>query len=380
MSELLTIPLQTGLTQNLAGLYTYKLFNRAGTKLGEIQGMVKAPHLTLKRNDISEFSFNVDIQQIHIWAAQQQIDITTIVDTGKNYIVVTRLVNNDQVPIFAGVIASAAHKLEDLGGDIAFKCFGFGWELKYRFAEGILRYDQVDAGAIANDLVARSQSMPNAEENIIAGITQPTQKRDRGYQDKNIYDAIKQLSEVIGGFDYEFKMNTQSEKQFNVYTSLGQTRPQVVFTYPSNIKSIGVDEDTTQIANRVIASSTVDSEDGSQEDLTAESEDLQSQQLYGLRQAFVSFQNITNLSTLQNHADSYIPTYKKPIVVLSISIQSNLSPRVFEHYNLGDTIYCQITNYDLYTKYKGYYRIDQIDFSLDENETETIDLKVSNVG
>ena len=88
-----------------------------------------------------------------------------------------------------------------------------------RYTDAVVEYASTDAGEIAWDLIDNSQNQTNGDLGITKGIIETTQNRDRTYYNQNIMEAIVNLSNVIGGFDFEFTHN----KVFNVYAVKGLT-------------------------------------------------------------------------------------------------------------------------------------------------------------
>lgn len=134
---------------------------------------------------------------------------------------------------------------------------GFGHYLNRRRIRVDKVYEQVDQLAIARDLVAYAQSVNGGNIGITLGSETSGVLRDRTYMAtdrKQIGEAITQLSEVQGGFDYAFESAWEGTPPTIVrrltlnYPRRGRTA-NLVFEYGGNVTDYsyaldGTDQET----------------------------------------------------------------------------------------------------------------------------------------
>lgn len=209
-------------------------------------------------------------------------------------------------------------------------------KLSQRYTGAYRRFDNVDAGTIAWTLIDESQSLTNGDYGFTQGTIQTTKNRDRTYANKNILEAIKELSQVIDGFDFELT----SDKEFKIYTQKGIDRTATtVFEYGTNIESMNIEEDFSKIVN----SSIVLGEDNRVERTTTTSASI-----YKLRQTVVNADNTTEDTTLNDKGDSVNRKYKAPLLAVSFTQLEGTNPQ-FGSIALGDIVKIRVD--------RGIYRI-----------------------
>jgi hypothetical protein len=216
-----------------------------------------------------------------------------------------------------------------------------GWleELEHRFLTQRMVYPSQAGGLIAMDLL----SVANAKADI-AGTTRPTrikpglrtdtQVRAMTYEvGQNIGAAIKGLSDIENGFDYEVgpidrALNIKSPTEFS-------TRKKVQFGYkmaPNNIVAVSRQQDGKRANNRVIAAGPPG---------LAIQDDIDSIDELGIMlEGWYSLSDVTNIDILSAFAGSQLAFSSYPVSTITVKpmIPSKdvWLPRLGLHYDLGD--------------------------------------------
>lgn len=224
-------------------------------------------------------------------------------------------------------------------------------------------YADQDLAGIARDLVATYAG------DWFAIGTEPTSRTaDRtDMQYKNLKEAIDELGNdhIEDGIDYEIT----ADKVFNTYyPQKGRQLAEVVFEWGVNIDYVFVIDDATQMANEAIV---LGAGDGTAM-VTATRDSVASvQDVYGLRQAVLSYKDVTEQATLESHGDAELAAYQFPTRIVGVRTKGNLDP-AFGSYSVGDFVRVKIDRGLI--QLDGYYRIYGIDVQITDNDEETITL------
>ena len=346
-------------------LYSLKVYNPDGELVADLTGRAMKRRLQLMRNRAEVISAEFDLDNIRDLATTIGLTAEDIFAVNRNEL---RIMRGDRV-MAAGEIQAIVPTIDGDTRRLAVRAVGWLdlWASRYTDASEV--YTATDAGQIAWDLIDDSQSLTNGDFGITEGEIQASVNRDRTYQYKNIKDAIIQLSEVVNGFDFEFTW----DKQFNVYyPNIGSDRPDIVFTYPGNIKRLSFLRDGTDIANKILARGSGFGVDVFQ----ATASDTVSQGIYKLREKFIQFNDVTDADTLQEHADGELLNYAKFYDMPDIVVDGSLAP-VFGAYGLGDIVRIYIgEERNIFQVINGSYRIEAMDLSIDDQDQETVRLRL----
>lgn len=345
--------------------YSLLVYDTDGELVADLTGRALSREVKLLRNRAEVITAVFDADNIRDLAISIGMQVEDIFAVNRNEM---RLKRGDRV-IMAGEIQAVIPSIDGDRRTITVRAHGWLDLLASRYTDESEIYSAVDAGAIAWDLINDSQNLTNGDFGITEGEIQTSVNRDRTYSYKNIKDAIIQLSEVINGFDFEFTW----DKQFNVYyPGIGSDRPDVVFTYPGNIKRLSFVRDGTDIANKIIARGAGFGVDV----FKAEAADTISQSIYGLREKFLQFNDITNTTTLQQHADGELANYAKFYDMPDLVVDGSIDPQ-FGSYGIGDTVRIFVSEeLNIFQTINGSYRIEAIDLSIDDQDQETVRLRL----
>lgn len=206
---------------------------------------------------------------------------------------------------------------------------------------------------------------------ITIGSLATTSVRSRQYKRDIVKDALQELTNVTtGSIDFEFTY----DKIFKTYTSIGTTRPDIVFEYPRNIKSVGFTSDATSMGNQIIG---LGSGNGSITQLVYSAQDNASLPTYKQRQRIYnnSAQDNTD-NALADGTNIELSKWSNPVRLLDLLIDGNQAPYVTD-YKIGDRVSISVTGYSLFTQINGTYRIEKIAVMVDDDDNEEITLTVS---
>lgn len=234
--------------------------------------------------------------------------------------------------IWSGEMALRKGELDNKGGGlITIYCFDWLEQLRNRYTEKDLRYDQVDQGEIAWDVVNRSQSQENGDFLFRRGVITHTKLRDREYHSQNILDILINLSKVIDGFDFEIS----NARLFNISPQIGIYRGATVkLKHGENMHAKSILEDFTNPVNRAIVQGQPIIEDP--EILRVERNALTEQGIYKLREDLYSDLDISEEETFQEKGDALLQKYKQALIQIDIDITPT-SPKITD-FSLGDIV------------------------------------------
>lgn len=343
-------------------MITYKILvkDASGNNIGEFE---KFRNLKFNKrlNNYGTCQFEVPVDDPKI---------ASLISLRRYSVEIYRYDNTTGLLIWAGEQASRQGNLDDKGGNwVLIYCYDWLEQLNSRFTADEVSYEGIDAGQIAWDLIDDSQTQSNGDFGITEGTIEATQNRDRTYYNKNILEAIIELSNVINGFDFE--INTS--KVFNVKGVIGADRTDsVILEYGINVTAMRIMEDFSKIVNRGI----VLGDSGYIGDpLRVERDDAGAQALYKVREALVSETTTSEQDTLEEKGDALIRKYEAPLYKVSMNIARGGTPSIAD-FALGDVITLKVQS-GIYNINED-FRIYEWTVSYSDDNTETLDLVLGN--
>ncbi len=186
--------------------------------------------------------------------------------------------------------------------------------------------DQFD---IARALIEHHQDKTDGNFGIdTTATTTSGRKRDRTYQvaaQKNVYDAVVELSEVDDGFDFNFNPDTRG---FDLsYPKRGQRRTDIVFD-DRNIRQFDRQRDATGQGSEVLGKFGGD--------LITSAQDAAAVTKYGLTQRVVVQQDVSVTQTATDQVADALNAYKDVPNLISLTVDTD-EPQVFT-YVPGDEV------------------------------------------
>lgn len=244
------------------------------------------------------------------------------------------------------------------------ECREYFAHLASRYTGESVRFNGVDAGQIAMQLITTTQSQTYGNLLITEGVITPTFERDREYQNKSIADAIIDLTEVENGFDFTLQPVTVGDVltgfTFNVQQEIGQYRPNVpALSLGGNVISFSA-MTRQDIYNNIKYKGAGNGE----QVLLAEANSLDSMASYTRREKFVSRDDISIESTLQQHADADLDAESGEVYYFDIDVRpdSNLP---YGSFNIGDSVNLSLTIPDMTMQFSGVALIESIECDVD---------------
>lgn len=352
--------------------YGIEVFDRVGNRVVDLSSWRSSLSLKQRRNRADQISVQFDFETVSKLAISLNTTVDALFDVNRNEL---RLYRDDTL-ISAGSLNYLGASFQPDKATITIEALGWLELFGSRYtglstAPSTWYYSGVDAGQIAWGLINASQSQTNGNFGITQGTIQPSVTRDRtDYDYTNIRDAIIALSEVQNGFDFEFT----PEKVFNVYyPKIGTRREDVTFTFPGNIRDLGFTRDGAIMANKIHA---IGSGNGSQRFQTSV-EDTTAQEAYGLREQVFRYNDISRVTTLTEHGQEELRLRKTFLDVPTLTLSGNVSPE-FGTYRIGDEVRIDITERtEAFGTLNDWYRIEELGLSVDENDAETVNVKLS---
>lgn len=221
---------------------------------------------------------------------------------------------------------------------------------------------------IAAALVRRARVNGIPLEAVAATSQYPRDRTYHSWDRKIIGEALEDLSNVIGGLDWELSHEKSGGRWVTTLVfrdRVGEDRNQII---QSDREAAGYDlvVDASEHATNVEALGSGEEED----QMVARAVDASG--IYPQFDASPSFQDVSIQSTLIGHAEGYLNSYREPVAVPSAVIYG-LDPDPRE-LRLGDTVTSRI-NFGAVT-FNGKARLTGISWSLtpDTPEARTLDL------
>lgn len=332
--------------------------------VGDITGLAQDRSFTIKRNDREELSFSLDVRAFEDYCAKLGSQPVEVLEA---YVTDVRVRRNDAY-LFGAQVVDMGYDFSEAGAKVSVKCAGFLDLLMDRYVTK--KYTQIDAAAIARNLIAETQTTKGTF-GISNGISQDCGVlRDRDYVDQSVKDALINLTNLMdGSFDFKFL----ADRTFETYTKMGTTRENLRFTYPYNVKSLTVPRTALNLHNYIIA---LGSGFGN-EALRSEASDTVSRLNYGTRQKILSFNSIANKDRLSLQAVSEVLLRKDIVMLPKLKVSGEFCD--LNTVWVGDRVPVNVQGYTSLPM-DGMFRIEQIAVAIDQNDAEEIDLIVDNYG
>lgn len=339
--------------------YRIKVKDSLGNLLGEFDTY---RNLTFGKrlNNYGQSSFEIPVEDTKL---------NSLVALRQYTIEIHRVEDGDSSLVWAGEQALRKGELDPIKNNWA-SIHSYTWleQLSNRFTEAERTFTAVDQALIAWTLIDETQDQTDGDFGITEGTIETTIDRDRQYFNQNIMEAIINLSNVLGGFDFEIT----DAKVFNAASIIGVDRTDsVILTYGVNITKCTVTEDFSNPVNRAIILGEATDETSLQR---VERNDTASQDLYKVRENVESQMDVSELETLEDMGDAMLRKYKSRLFKVDVDIlPSSLKVTDFA---MGDLIRLKIKNgiYDI----DETYRIFEYSVSVDALNKETLKLVLGN--
>ncbi len=209
--------------------------------------------------------------------------------------------------------------------------------------------DQFD---IARGLIEHHQNKGGGNFGIdTTAVTTSGRKRDRTYlreAQKNIYDAIVELSEVDDGFDFDF--NPLDRKFDLFYPRRGRRRTDIVFDR-RNIRRFERSRDATGQGSHIIGQFA--------DELIVTAQDSGAVAKYGLTQRIITHKDVSVVATATDHVTDAARVWKDVPNLIVLTVNTT-DPQVFT-YEPGDEVKVKwVSKYDTVNEFQRLIGFDVI--------------------
>lgn len=233
-------------------------------------------------------------------------------------------------------------------------------------------FSQVPQHEILWQVINQCNQKPGGDYGVRQGThSGAVVRRDRNYTRKEVATLIQQMANVINGCDFSFT----PDKKFNTYEAKGTYRPSIVLYYGDggNIQSFSFSRSIEKVANYVYGLGSGNGDDV----VSHEAEDVDSETYLYRRERIITWNSVTRDDTITEHTNSALHALKDIIEIPTITVRNDyLDLSVVD---VGDTVIVNL-NSNLSLKHvNGDYRIEGIDCSVDENDSETVRLTFDNL-
>lgn len=293
-----------------------------------------------------------------------------VLDPGRTAIHIER----DGVIVWSGILWTAKASIENASLELG----GEGWwsYFRHRKIRTTKTYTAQDQLFIVRDLINYAQSITGGNIGVVVGSETSGVTRDRvyyHYERKNLGEAVEQLAEVQGGFDFAIDCAWSGGSVVKTLILSYPRRGRITdltFQLGTNIQGLSQEVDATRQANLIdsIGSGEADAM------LIATAADTSQLTAYPLLEDVTSYKDISVSATLQAHAASDLAKQKRPVTRIPtlLAVQSNPDAGLGT-YITGDSV--QVVGSDGWLTVSERMRIQVIDVAVDTNGKETVSLQ-----
>jgi hypothetical protein len=248
----------------------------------------------------------------------------------RNHVVIKK----DSVIKWFGPITNVTSNFVGIEGEINVECNSMLFHLKTRYTAKLLQITATDQSTILWNLINTTQGLANGKLGITLGASPATTSRDSTYQYKDIAGAIIDMTNIIGGIEFDFQAVTSGGMfagcTFNTYVSKGTTRSDLpALKIDSNMKMI-----QTATKDNIFNDLIVEGE-GTGAVLISTGSDSASQSAYSRREEIIKSADISLQSTLDTKTSNLLNFYKVEGSLVEMELYPTKTPTL-DDLNLGD--------------------------------------------
>jgi len=356
-----------------ASSYTFELVDPYGNLLADLSNLCTTRHFVVRRNRAETISLSMDQGQLESLCTTLGTTVRGLLAPGVNEIRVKR----GSRYLFGTQCQYLQAALDGDKRTIDVRAVGFLEVLKDRFLypSDTLTYAATDIGAIAWNFINATQSRTNGSFGFTQGTIQPSHLIGDTWKPyaTNIRDILIALTQRINSIDFDFSY----DKKFNVYyPGIGSVKNELRFSYPGNIKSLKLPVDASELATLVFARG---SGNGDQQVIrTYPATSTAEQAVYTLREVIDDYPSINVEQTLIDKASEHYRKNATPTTIPALTLDGNIEPYLGAYW-IGDSVPLSVDKKagSVYAPLDGQvWRVNEIDVTIDENDSENIALKV----
>ncbi len=348
--------------------YHIELYEPDGTALGDLVGRARNIHVIQSRNNPEEISFDIDVNEFERYAELIHVESDRLIIPGHTEVRIKRKGGY----LCGGKIVYMTPRISSSVQVYTVRAVGFLTLLMDRFTnktdEPSRSFVGTPIGSIFSTLITEAQTGTNRDFGITIGSIDTLASIDKSFDAMRVSDAIKDGSETYG-FDFYFT----PDKKFYLLAKLGKTRPDIVFDYPGNINEIPeAPVDATNLKNRIYAQGSGSGTEGNKK---AQSNDVNSQLNYVVREDQINHSDVQSIGELQAYGDAELAKWGNPVRTAVIVTDGSEQPAVTS-WVVGDFLKTR-TMYRSMNWFNGFMRADKRDIFYDERGVETVTISLS---
>lgn len=341
------------------GRYEIEVWNKSGVLLGNIRHLASSLKYTKQRNQAETVEFTMDLARYEDYLGLNGTDPFDFMDVLTTDIRVKR----DGKYIVGANVIKFGYSPTNASVNMTVSCTGYLNFFKTQYID--ISYNDQYQGDILWGVINQSQLKDNADYGITRGsYTSEGKRRDRNETRKNVKDFMIRMTNVIAGPDFEFT----PDKKFNSYDAIGSYRPDIRLVYPRNVDSFSFERSGDSLYNYVYALGSGNGDDAIQ----TSSEDAYSQVDRYRREVIATFNSVERGDTLQENSDGVLDLSKDVRELPKITLHDGVLD--LNDISIGDTIYLELQRFKSLKHIKGFYRIEKIEVTVDDNDAETVSL------
>lgn len=341
--------------------YEIEIWGKDGRPLADIRQFCTNFSWSRQLNGADTISFEIDLNRF-----EKLVDMLGYRVTPYDFFEVGRCdirIKRNGKYVVGGNVYRFSFSTSDPTINMAVECVGYLNFYKTQYVTA--SFDNVPQEDILWAVINQCNQKPGGDYGIRRGThTGESIIRTRNYARKEVASLIQQMSNVIGGCDFDFT----PDKLFNTFEAKGTYRPSVILNYPGNIQDFSFSRSIEKVANYIYA---IGSGNGS-DAIMAAAEDANSENYLYRRERILTWNSVTRDETITEHANSALHQLKDIIELPSVTLRPDtIDLSVVE---TGDTISLAITSNVSLKHINGDYRIEQIDCRVDDNDAESVSL------
>ena len=346
--------------------YEIEVWSKDNKPMGDIYHLCKNLKWSKTRNDADTLTFDIDLHKYeeYIQAIGFTQNPSEFMEVGRNDIRVKR----NGVYIVGTNIIKFEYSVND--PSITMKVSATGYLNYYKKRYVTVNYTATPQEDILWGVIQACNAMTGGNYGITRGThTGGTVLRDRNQVRKEVKSFFQQMSQVLGGCDFEFT----PDKKLNTFEVQGVHRPDMRLAYPDNISSFSFARSVENVSNFIYGIGSGNGEDAIQ----TTAEDTGSEAYLYRRESIVTYNSVTDATTLAQNTAAVLHYTANPIELPSITVQDGALD--YSVVGIGDTIPVEMGGNKSLAHINGFYRIESINCSVDENGSETAEVTFDDI-
>lgn len=338
--------------------YEIEVWSKDGKPMGDIYSLAKNFTWSRTRNDAETVTFDLDLNRYEQYI--ETIGFTTnpreFMEVGRNDI---RIKRNGKYLLGANII-KFEYSVDD--PSITMKVSATGYLNYYKKRYVTMSYYATPQQNILWGVLNAANQMPGGDYGVRRGTHYGgTVLRDRNQVRKEVKSFIQQMANVINGVDFEFT----ADKKFNTFEVQGVHRPNMRLRYPGNVSGFQFARSVENVANMIYGIGSGNGEDAVQ----ATAFDSESADYLYRREQIATYNSVTEQNTLNQNTAAVLHYAKDVIELPTITVPDGALD--YSDVSIGDTIPVELAGNKSLAHINGFYRIESISVSVDENGSET---------